>query len=292
MILLPLLAALACAPPCPEASGALVLRQLGLRGPVPGEATLVALPDGATLLIDVGNDSHDGWIRDRLDGPVDHLLLTHAHEDHAGGLDDLGDLLAEAEPIEGLGAFDLGGATLELFLWDGWLRAGGEDVDLTAEVPGMAADGNAMSAAGVLRYGAFTYLFAGDLTGGGKGTPDVEGAVAAHAPDVGRVDLLHLSHHGIDSSTRDDWLDWLLPPDGASRNAVVGANSGYLAAPAQPVLDRVGSRLGDGAVWASRTGSLAGEHERLHVADGDVVVAVDDGGGAYRVCGERFESLE
>jgi beta-lactamase superfamily II metal-dependent hydrolase len=287
-----LLAALACAPPCPEVSSALALRQLGLRGPVPGESTLVALPDGSTLLIDVGNDSHDGWIRDRLDGPVDYLLLTHSHEDHAGGLADLVDVLADAVRIEELGTRDIGGATLEVFLWDGWLRAGGEDVDLTAEVPGMADDQNALSAAGVLRYGAFTYLFAGDMTGGGKGTPDVEAAVVGRAPDIGKVDVLHLSHHGIDSSSQEGWLDWLLPADGASRNAVVGANSGYLAAPDQQVLDRVVPRLGDGAVWASRTGSLAGESAGLRVADGDVVVAVDGDGATYRVCGEVFAALE
>jgi glyoxylase-like metal-dependent hydrolase (beta-lactamase superfamily II) len=281
-----------CREPCPPATGTLEIRQLGLRGPVPGESTLVTFPNGETLLIDVGNDSHDGWIRDRLDGPVDWLLITHDDEDHAGGLDDLADLLAQAERIDALGTWDLGGATLTVFLHGGWLALGDGEVDLCAEVPGMAADPNAMSTAGVLRYGPFTYLFAGDMTGGGKGTPDVEGAVAGYSPEVGRVDLLHLSHHGIRSATSQAWADWLLPDDGSSRNAVVGANSGYLAAPAQEVLDRVGPRLGSGAVWASRTGSLAGESAALQVADGDVIVAVAEGGEQYAVCGEEFVAAE
>jgi beta-lactamase superfamily II metal-dependent hydrolase len=278
-----------CREPCPPATGTLEIRQLGLRGPVPGESTLVTFPNGETLLIDVGNDSHDGWIHDRLDGPVDWLLITHSDEDHAGGLDDLADGLAGADRIDALGAWEIGGATLTVFLRDGVLDAGGE-IDLTAEVPGMSGDANAMSTAGVLRYGPFTYLFAGDMTGGGKGTPDVEGAVAGYSPEVGRVDLLHLSHHGIRSATSQAWVDWLLPDDGTTRNVVVGANSGYIAAPSQEVLDRVAPRLGSGFVWASRTGSRAGESAVLQVADGDVIVTVAEGGASYSVCGEEFEA--
>ncbi|MFH1466826.1 MAG: MBL fold metallo-hydrolase [Pseudomonadota bacterium] len=281
-----------CREPCPAAVGAMEIRQLGLRGPVPGESTLVTFPDGTTLLIDVGNDSHDGWIRDELAGPVDYLLVTHSDQDHAGGLDDLADVLGAAERIDALGTWEIGGATLTVFLHGGVLVVGDDEIDLTAEVPGMAADENAMSTAGVLRYGPFTYLFAGDLTGGGKDTPDVEGAVAVWGPEVGRVDLLHLSHHGIRSSTNQAWVDWLLPDDGTTRNAVVGANGGYLAAPSQEVLDRVAPRLGSGAVWAPRTGSLAGSSEALRVADGDVIVAVAQGGAEYTVCGEVFAALE
>lgn len=224
-ILWPLALVIGCSGECPESEGALFIRQLGLRGPIPGEATLVQLPDGATLLIDLGNDSHDGWIRDHLDGPVDYLLLTHQDQDHVGGLEDLEDLLQGAQRIDQLGTWELGEASLEVFLHQGVLRVDGQDIDLRQEVPGMAQDTNAMSTAGILRYGAFSYLFAGDLTGGGKGTPDVESAIAAYAPELGLVELLHLSHHGIRSSSNLAWTRWLLPPDGGDRNALVGAYS-------------------------------------------------------------------
>lgn len=286
---IPILALAACHGPCPETPGALEIRQLDLRGPATGEAAVITLPGGDQLLVDVGNDSHADTVREHLAGAVAWLLVTHAHEDHAGGLDDLADLLAEATRIEGLGTWDLGdGVTLEVFLHDGTLRTPTGDVDLTAEVPGMAADENAMSTAAILRYGAFAYLFAGDLTGGGKDTPDVEGAVVAHGLAVGDVDLLHLNHHGIRSSTSQAWVDWLLPADGRTRNAVVGANGSYLAAPAGEVLDRVAPRLGGGTTWVTRDGSLAGDHEAKRTLDADVVVSVAEGGGDYTICGETF----
>jgi hypothetical protein len=270
----------------------MVIRQLGLRGPFPGESTLVELPGGGVLLIDVGNDSHDGWIRERLREPVEALLITHEHEDHAGGLAALEDLLDGAERIDRLGTWSLGEAELEVFLHDGVLRAGGEDLDLRDLIAGMDADPNARSTAGVLRYGAFSYLFAGDLPGGGKGVADLESVVAARRPVMDRVELLHLSHHGIRTSTNEAWTDWLLPEDGETRNALVGANRGYLAAPSEEVMDRVAPRLGEGFVWASRVGLFGAEHERLRVAAGDVIVAVEEGGARYRVCDELFESLD
>ncbi len=289
---LALLSACGGSPPCPTASAPLEIRQLDLRGPSTGESTLVTLPSGEHLLIDLGNDSHDQAVRDALKGPVAWLLITHPDEDHAGGLEDLDEELAEATRIDALGRWDLGDdVVLDLFLHDCILLGAEGEIDLCGEVEGMREQDNAMSSAGVLRWGDFTYLFAGDLTGGGKGTPDVESAVATQGPEPGRVDLLHLSHHGIRSSTNSAWVDWLLPDDGRDKNAVVGANGAYLAAPSQEVLDRVAPRLGGGSIWVTRDGSLAGQHEAKRSLEEDVVVSVQEAGAAYSICGERFESI-
>ena len=94
----PLALCLGCAPesvPCPASDAPLVIRQLALPGPAIGVSTVVELPDGRRLLIDVGNDSHDAVVRAAAP-TVDFLLVTHGDEDHAGGLDDLADVLADA----------------------------------------------------------------------------------------------------------------------------------------------------------------------------------------------------
>lgn len=279
--------------PCPASDAPLVIRQLALPGPAIGVSTVVELPDGRRLLIDVGNDSHDAVVRAAAP-TADFVLITHGDEDHAGGLDDLADVLADAAAVDSLGVLDLGqGVSLDVFLVRGVLATPAGAVDLRAEVPDLDSSENANSTAAVLRWGDFAWLFAGDLTGGGKDTPDVESAVAARGDDLlpaGSVDVLSLSHHGITSSTNPAWVDWLLPDDGATRHALSNGNRSYLAAPHEDVLDRVGPRLGAGAVWVGEPGSQTPkDHPALRITGGEVVVGVQDVGARYSVCGQLSE---
>lgn len=168
---------------------------------------------------------------------------------------------------------DLGGAALEILAVNGFTA--------DAQLPlghAESADENARSLVSLLRFRAFTLLLSGDLTGGGKGTPDAESfLLASMDPRLGPVDVLLLGHHGISSSTNAAWVDALLPDDGARRHALVGANRGYLDAPAEEVLDRVSPRLHGGSVWVTEPGRLASE-DALCDAGGDVVVRVSEDG--------------
>jgi len=167
----------------------------------------------------------------------------------------------ESGPVE----LDLGGgAQVRLLAVDGRSHDG--------RTCAVGDDENARSLLGVLSWGAFDYVFAGDLTGGGKDTPDCEGAYVGTAL-LPEADLLHLGHHGIDSATSDAWLDRVFPA-GAHRNALVGANLAYGWAPDQAVIDRVVPHLGDGRLWVTRKGAFAGDDDKVVEAHGDVVVRV------------------
>ncbi len=183
------------------------------------------------------------------------------------------------------------GASLTVFAVSGWAPdeegfvSRIHDVDDRLDDPGE----NGRSMVGVIRHGDFAMVFGGDLTGGGKDTPDVEAAVVAsaeregHPVPPGGVDVVKLNHHGIDSSTGEAWLEWLLPGDGQIRHALVGASSAYLSAPAPAVVERTVPRLGGGSIWVTRRGSVGSRDERVRVARGSVLIRVAPDGASYAI---------
>lgn len=293
---------LSCAEPTRLPPPALLIERIDLGSRSLGESTRVVGPDGTTVLIDVGNDAHDDELAEALDGDApDWTVVTHLHADHIGALSDLDavgtvvwrggqaetsewtdppDAVELCDPVCSLPfTIDLGdGATLEVLVADGTLPDGaafaidGDDDD--AE--------NARSLVGTVRYGDFLYLWGGDLTGGGKGSPDVETFVADRLSVEGAVDVLHLNHHGISSSSNAAWLQRWLGGSG-DRNALVGANRAYLSAPDDEVVQRVAPFLGAGRIWVTTPGSLADPHPACVDVDGSVQVRIAEGGADYEV---------
>jgi len=201
----------------------------------------------------------------------------------------LGDLEDPSDDGEGrLSYISLGGgARLYLFQANGHVALDGEVIYANDEGlsigHGATYPENARSLGGAVRWGDFTYVFNGDTPGE---NPDMEGFIADRAADLvveEGGDVMHLSHHGLDTSTSQGWIDWLFPADGSSRNAAVGTTSMYYHSPAQGLLDRLAPRLAEGYIWTTALGIMPGSHARLKIADGAVEVLAETGGTGYRV---------
>jgi len=208
-----------------------------------------------------------------------------------------GDLATKTDDAKGLTSYlDLGGgARITLFhangrlaTSDGVKAAADEGINLGT---GGTAPENGRSLGGVIQWGDFRYLFDGDLTS------TTEAFIAKHAAKIttskagplllpaGSLDVMHLSHHGLEGSSSQGWLDWLFPAGSQDRNAVIGANGMYVIAPSGSVLNRVGQRVNNGFMWLTVPAVLGGKHAKLKTITGAVVLRVKAGGSSYEVFG-------
>lgn len=183
-----------------------------------------------------------------------------------------------------------GGAGLTFLAADGVIGADRFEALVGPIDPTDTNGENARSVVALLAHGHFRMLVAGDLTGGGSDTDDLESFYAPRLTAVGvdarGVDVLHLGHHGRDTSSNRTWLDRLLPADGADRNAVMGISTAHLNSPHAAVLTNVlaAERLGAGRAWATRIATGGATAPGLvDAAGGRIVVATLDGGAAYAV---------
>jgi len=208
-----------------------------------------------------------------------------------------GDLSTTDDDGSGLISFiDLGsGAKIFFTHANGWIATNGGST--SAEKKGITIgwgntdEENARSIGGVLKWGKFRYVFAGDTQGRDI---KIEGFVAANSENIllpngsGLItqtgaDTVHLNHHGLASSTSAEWIDWLFPNDGKSRNAIVGTSGIYVTSPAQSVLDALGPRLGTGMIWANAKALTSGTSPKLFVANAAVTVHIENGGNNYKI---------
>lgn len=270
---------------------AMTIEQIGLKSGLLGESALVIGPDGTSVLIDVGW-GHKGDImtaleRSELGSSVDWVILTHDDPDHVGSFNNLftknnaplvlNEQVVRWDTDQLPFTIELGdGAQLTLFVADGRLATADGELDLFAELDDLDRLDNSHSVAGIITYGAFSYVFAGDMPGGGKSTPDMEGLIASHASEIpwvpeGGVTMAHVNHHGISTSTNQAWTDWLAP-----RFALLGATNVYLDVPSPEALTALEPHVE--AIWVTETGKFGNENEQTCVAHGSVVVQVATGG--------------
>ena len=191
-----------------------------------GDAALVVTPHGRALMIDTGGTRDGGYdIGSRVDVPylshygvrrLDYMILTHVHEDHAGGAGGIvrhmpvGMILTAHEPrSEYARVF---GCSLDAPEMQHLAPAeAGEHIDLDGVAvdilyaPQMesgaaeGATGNEYSNVIRVNYGAASFLFTGDLVA------EQEKAMLAEGKNP-QCTVLKVAHHGSKTSTTEEFL--------------------------------------------------------------------------------------
>mgnify|MGYP005844872937 CR=1 FL=1 len=259
-----------------------------------GDATLIRGPDGATVLIDAGGrpgeyEDGDGAGRqvvvpylERLGiRKLDVLVLTHPHEDHAGGagavLDAVKVDMAVVAPRAGgeepppgytrlLARLEAAGVQVREVAAGAHLRAGSAlvfDV-LSPEEPllaGTSSDPNNNSLVLRLRYGRQTFLFTADIQ------QEAQARLLLSGRDL-KADVLKVPHHGS-AAFVPAFFETVRP---AVAVVSVGANNrfGLPSSAALEKLEEVGARVyrtdRDGAVIVRTDGrSLTVATRRQHL---------------------------
>jgi beta-lactamase superfamily II metal-dependent hydrolase len=203
-----------------------------------GQSTLIVTPSGQSLLVDTGWPGFNGRDADRIAAAarkagvktIDYLVITHYHEDHVGGLEQLAARLKFRTVITHGPNSETNrtGTAMSQIYRDGVAAGGareivarpgdlipikGLDVKVVAAarqligkpLPGAGranpacagavqkrADGseNSMSVGMLMTFGKFRFLDIGDVT------QDKEFELACPVNRIGEVDLYLTTHHG------------------------------------------------------------------------------------------------
>jgi beta-lactamase superfamily II metal-dependent hydrolase len=216
-----------------------------------GQSTLLVAPSGESLLVDTGWPGNNGRDSERILAAmkdagikrIDHVLITHFHDDHVGGVPELiakievGEFLDHGENREDAADTRNNYATYvsaiaghqrrivhpgDTIPIDGLsvvvLTADGEHI---GTVPGIRPTPNSYCAserawpddptensrsAGILvTFGKFKFLDLGDLTG------KKEVALVCPNNPIGTIDLYLVTHHGMDWSNSRAIVDAVHP---------------------------------------------------------------------------------
>lgn len=276
----------------PNDSAPLLIYWIDVEG---GAATLLIAPNGEVVVVDAGNPGERDAqrIADVLQGElqvdaIDHMIVTHYHGDHVGGVPVLAELVPikkyydHGATVQPSGSFDdyvalagddrtlleagdvltLGNVTLN------FVTGAGKVIDpplsgalpnplcpsnVTKDMDGGAENGQSLGF--VARFGTFDFLDLGDLTW------DIEQLLMCPNNRVGVVDLFQVNHHGQDFSNSPQLVHAVAP-------TVAVMNNGATKGGHVEVFETLQASPGLQDVWAVHE---ATRNDALHNAAPDLI---------------------
>lgn len=172
-----------------------------------GDAALLILPTGERIMIDTGTEESGEAVLSHLAkwnvSALDLVILSHNHDDHAGGLP----VIADAMPVGGV--LYAGEAPADCALPMRELAAG-DTFSIGAvcfSVLGPLSEEGCENRSLILRidYGVRSFLFTGDAEA------QEEELLLAETPSLLNVDLLKVAHHGSATSSTEAFLAAVCP---------------------------------------------------------------------------------
>ncbi len=277
-----------------------------------GDATLMISPSGKTLLVDSGKNGHGERIKAAMNdagvSEIDDFVLTHYHEDHMGGIDDL-----IADSVHVLHAYDRGdkeflpASTTSSSTFRDYQAAVGEHathltrgetlpfdpavlvtcissggVVLGETHPSHGVDENDMSISLLVEFHGFRYFIGGDCE------KETEQKIADHDL-VRNIDACEADHHGSNTSSSPDFMHDLSP----TVIIISNGNNALYRHPRQSVLDFYASMTPRPTVFQTNRylqGGAGGNVPAAFIADtlstasnGTITLAVSQDGTTYTV---------
>jgi competence protein ComEC len=300
-----------------------------------GQTTLIVSPSGASMMVDTGWPDRDGRYWERIQtamkdagiSRIDHLLITHYHIDHVGGVPDLlkhvevGEFIDHGENREdtnmgrqGYAAYlkAIEGKPHRIVHPGDMIQIPGlKIVVLTADgehlsaVPGIKPQPNpycaterkwetdttenARSTGILLTYGKFKFLDLGDLTGA------KEVALVCPNNPIGSVDLYLVNHHGMDLSNSHALVDAIHPRVAIMNN---GSHKAGMPVPWQTVHDSPGIEdlymlhTAEGSDAAHNSPEALIANPKGYTPDGAYFKVVASSNGSFSVTNSRTGSTK
>lgn len=267
-----------------------------------GDCFLIISPYGDKILIDAGNNGKGtGCVLPYLLNlhivDLDYIVASHYHSDHIGGLDEVVLGLGGSTHIK-TAAYDRGGnyssrSYLDYVNAIGDKRvtlSAGQTIDLADGVrieciasngnihSGKVYDGideNTLSVVFILRFRNFDMYFGGDSD------LAIEPYLASYAGDV---DIYKVSHHGSNTSSSQELLDYLQPEVSI---IPVGSGNQY----GHPHFEAISRLINmNSYIYQTETGSAPPPIGKGEVANGDFKIVTD--GFSYTISGASLIEIK